>query len=457
MYKLSLLFEKLRSKEILPELNVDFKKADRFFLQLFFLHWIVAVTVSAYTYSTYLLGFLGGGLITSFVAYSYLFWKGSRRFRVIVALSLMAYSALYIQQNLGRIEYHFHIFVALSFLAIYKDLKPLSLASVIVLFHHAILNIAQEHGATFFGMPVMIFNYGCGWDIVFLHGFFVAMEWYIVGWIILHNSDSFIKEVTLKHESDRLNRRLEEAVVAETKKRLESEKLMMHQSKLAMMGEMIGAIAHQWRQPLNSLGIMIQDLLIAKKYGELDDEYLEKFKKDSMQTVQRMSKTIDDFRDFFKPGKEKKEFCIEDSIEKSYEILASQFKNKSIEVVFDTSGQKHFFVGYANEFEQVILNILANSKDAILAGENNGNGLIVIDVRHNDKTLLIEISDNGGGIDENLLDRIFEPYFTTKEQGKGTGVGLYMSREIVERHLGGRLSAYNKNGGAVFLIELEIG
>lgn len=221
----------------------------------------------------------------------------------------MAYSALYIQQNLGRIEYHFHVFVALSFLAIYKDLKPLSLASVIVLFHHAILNIAQEHGVTFFGMPVMIFNYGCGWDIVFLHGFFVAMEWYIVGWIILHNSDSFIKEVTLKHESDRLNRRLEEAVVAETKKRLESEKLMMHQSKLAMMGEMIGAIAHQWRQPLNSLGIMIQDLLIAKKYGELDDEYLEKFKKDSMQTVQRMSKTIDDFRDFFKPGKEKKSFA----------------------------------------------------------------------------------------------------------------------------------------------------
>jgi len=457
VYKLSLLFERLRSKEILPELNVDFKKADRFFLQLFLLHWILAVTVSAYAYSTYLLGFLGGGLITSFVAYSYLFWKGKTRFRIIVAVSLMAYSALFIQQNLGRIEYHFHVFVALSFLAIYKDLKPLSVASVIVLFHHAILNIAQEHGVAFFGMPVMIFNYGCGWDIVFLHGFFVAMEWYIVGWIILHNSESFIKEVTLKHESDRLNRSLEEAVAAETQKRVESEKLMMHQSKLAMMGEMIGAIAHQWRQPLNSLGIMIQDLLIAKKYGELDDEYLERFKKDSMQTVRRMSKTIDDFRDFFKPGKEKKEFCVEESIEKAYEILAAQFKNKSIEVLFNRAEEGHFFVGYTNEFEQVILNILANSKDAILAGKNSENGLIVIDVGYKDKILSIEISDNGGGIEESILDRIFEPYFTTKEQGKGTGIGLYMSKEIVERHLGGRLFAYNKNDGAAFVIELDIG
>lgn len=445
----------LFSSDTFPEQQVDFQKADLFFLILFFIHWILAVTISAYQYNTYIFGFLGGGAITLGVAVSYIFFRGELLYRVLVAVALMAYSALFIQQNLGRIEYHFHVFVALSFLALYKDIRPLSIASLVVMLHHAVLNVLQEQGVSIFGMPIMVFNYGCGWDIVLLHAFFVLLEWYIVGWIILHHSQSFKNEVFLKNESDILNRSLEQKVAEETKKRLESDKLLIYQSKMAMMGEMIGAIAHQWRQPLNAVGIIIQDIEDAYKHGELDDKYIKDAVSDSMRTLQFMSGTIDNFRNFFSPNSVKKEFYVEDAIELTIGIVITQFKNKNITLKYDPKG-RHLYFGYMNELEQVILNLLSNAKDAVLGNENRSAAEVAIDVQSSDGHIVIKVSDTGGGVPQELLERIFEPYFTTKEQGSGTGIGLYMSKEIIERHMHGKLYAYNGKDGAVFAVELPL-
>jgi len=250
-----------------------------------------------------------------------------------------------------------------------------------------------------------------------------------------------------------LNQNLQTLVLQETQKLLEQQKLLIQQSKMAMMGEMLSMIAHQWRQPLNSLGISIQDVEIAYKNGEIDDEYIAEFKSDSMSILMQMSKTIDDFRNFFRPQKDKVEFSIESSIEKALHIVKPALKDKGIYVDFCDDGE-HCVDGYYNEFEQVILILLSNAKDAIVqSGVENPYIKISVETL-DDSSVEIVISDNGGGVPDEIIDRIFEPYFTTKEQGKGTGIGLYMAKEIIERQMGGKLGVRNNEHGASFFMIL---
>jgi len=269
-------------------------------------------------------------------------------------------------------------------------------------------------------------------------------------------NQSAIQQEQLKiqaNELEELNKNLKALVETETNRRIEQEHMLLQQNKLAALGEMIGAIAHQWRQPLNSLGLSIQDISYAKQFNELDDNYIDKFQKDSMNTIKRLSSTIDDFRNFFKPNKEKKEFFIEDVIASTINIVEAQFKNNFIKIEFDKTPKYRFF-GFEGELGQVILNILSNAKDAINNSKNKDNGVVKISTTDNKSHVVIEISDNGGGIPPNVIERIFEPYYSTKEQGKGVGIGLYMSKEIVERHMNGTITAHNNDEGAVFRVEL---
>jgi len=251
-----------------------------------------------------------------------------------------------------------------------------------------------------------------------------------------------------------LNKNLASKVEEETFKRLEKEKMLLQQSKMAMMGEMIGAIAHQWRQPLNALGISIQDACTAYEYGELNDDYMKEFKSSNMSIIQRMSKTIDDFRNFFRPTKEKIDFSLEQAVSDTLNIVKPQLKNHYISVKFNRQTE-HIINGYQNELEQAILIIISNAQDALLQSGVK-EPLIDICIDESDsKKVLLQIQDNAGGVPKNIMDRIFEPYFTTKEQGKGTGIGLYMAKEIIERNMGGKLSVENVNDGARFTIELS--
>ena len=261
------------------------------------------------------------------------------------------------------------------------------------------------------------------------------------------------EDITAKKEVERFNDTLSLKVEQEVEKNLKKDKLLLEQSKLAAMGEMIGAIAHQWRQPLNTLAIKLQFIIDDYEDGLVDKKYLENHSDESMKLVNFMSKTIDDFRNFFNIDKVKTTFDIRTKILETTNILSSQLSNYDIAV--DVLGSNFEFFGHASEFQQVILNIVNNAKDALVEEEIE-NGIIKIDINSDKEFGYIRISDNAGGIETSVYERIFEPYFTTKEQGKGTGLGLYMSKMIIEDNMQGELSAKNNKDGAEFMIKFRI-
>jgi len=236
-------------------------------------------------------------------------------------------------------------------------------------------------------------------------------------------------------------------------KREEQQMLMAQQSRFASMGEMIGNISHQWRQPLNALGLILQKLALFQSRGMLDAKHLDASIEKGMNLINSMSATIDDFRDFFNPNKEKENFSVNASIAKAYTIVESAFDNASIEYRLETDSDIEIY-GYMNEFSQVMLNLLNNAKDA-LNEKNIASGHVVVRVKKYEDKIEVTVEDNAGGIPAEVADKIFDPYFTTKEEGKGTGIGLYMSKIIIEEHMDGRFDFYNTADGACFRIRLQ--
>ena len=256
-------------------------------------------------------------------------------------------------------------------------------------------------------------------------------------------------------EEKKLNCNLEQKVQIETSKQKEQEQLLIQQTRLAAMGEMIGNIAHQWRQPLNALGLVLQNLKFSYDMGELDEKMMDKSINKADMLTKNMSKTIDDFRNFFKPNKSKEKFGINENINKAIELVESTFEHHNIKLEKNFSSDELEFHGFPNEFSQVILNILTNAKDAIIENKIL-NPLVIVETKIENDNICISIKDNANGIDENIVNKIFEPYFTTKDEGKGTGIGLYMSKIIIENNMNGKIEVYNLEKGANFIIKLPI-
>ncbi|QKJ24538.1 CHASE domain-containing protein [Poseidonibacter lekithochrous] len=260
-------------------------------------------------------------------------------------------------------------------------------------------------------------------------------------------------DITSKKELEIFNINLSERIDYAVSENQKKDQLLLEQSKLAAMGEMIGAIAHQWRQPLNSLAIKIQFIEDDYEDDLLNEDYLNEFSTSSMKLIDFMSKTIDDFRNFFTIDKVKSEFDVKEKIEETINMLNAQLDNYEIKIIINN--KSFSVIGYVSEFQQVILNIINNAKDELVKKEIEKKN-IIIDIQNEDGFGTIKIQDNAGGIPRDILDRVFEPYFTTKEQGKGTGLGLYMSKMIIEENMKGKLSASNINDGAEFIIKMEI-
>ena len=240
----------------------------------------------------------------------------------------------------------------------------------------------------------------------------------------------------------------------------QKDELLYQQSKMAAMGEMIGNIAHQWRQPLSTISTASTGTKLQKEMNCLSDEDLFSALTSINNSAQYLSKTIDDFRDFFNPSNNKvTEFDISDAISKTLNLVKAQFVAKDIEIIQNIEEYK--INSIENELIQVLVNILNNARDALDVTENQRR-LIFINTYSKDNTLYLEIQDNAKGIPEDIIDRIFEPYFTTKHQSQGTGIGLYMSKEIIEKHLNGKILVSNKEyvfdgisyTGACFTIEI---
>lgn len=233
----------------------------------------------------------------------------------------------------------------------------------------------------------------------------------------------------------------------------QKDEMLLTQSKSAAMGEMISAIAHQWRQPLNTLSLYN---LALESNKNLSESALQEFRAKSNQVILQMSQTIDDFRDFFKPNKSKEKFYIKTSITKVLNLLEAQLNANNIQIS-NTIGSDICLVNFKSEFEQVIINLINNAKDALLKHQNNtAKKFITIQSQHKNDMLIIEVIDNGGGIDKEIIHKIFQPYFTTKFEAQGTGLGLYMSKMIIEKNMNGTIQAFNTKDGATFQLVFRV-
>ena len=226
----------------------------------------------------------------------------------------------------------------------------------------------------------------------------------------------------------------------EIKKTVEKDQQLIQQSKMAIMGEMIANIAHQWKQPLSLISMSNGLIQLNQENKEIGSkEQIEKSTNNIDNAVNHLSTTIDDFRDFFRPNKEKESFKIEKTLNKTCNLISSQFKNNNIEVIKELNDISVY--GYQNELLQVIINIFKNAKDELVKLEIEKR-LIFIDVQKDESNVTLKIKDNAGGIPEELIDKVFDSYFTTKDDNEGTGIGLYMSKQIIT-NMSGTLTVQN--------------
>lgn len=289
----------------------------------------------------------------------------------------------------------------------------------------------------------------------------------------LKDTENILKEKTLA--LNLMNNNLEGVVNEKLNEIRQKEVLLIQQSKMAAMGKMIESITHQWRQPLNIIGILIQDLKDSLEYNELDKTYINNTVKEAMAQVKFMSKTMNDFKNFFKPSLEKETFDLIRIAADVFSLLSHQLINNNINYKINCHVHNKSFnhysevipceatmiTSYKSYLFHVILNIINNSNDAIVKLRKNDEinrdkkGIINVDVYRNNGSLRMAISDNGGGIDDKIINRIFEPYFTTKNREIGAGIGLYMSKMIVEDALGGKIHASNIDNGTEISLELR--
>ena len=260
-------------------------------------------------------------------------------------------------------------------------------------------------------------------------------------------------------EGEARRRAMERALKEETLERLrvmeslhEKDQLLMQQSRLAAMGEMINNIAHQWRQPLNVVGLIVQELQLIHDQDGLSKKFFDEEVAKIMKVLMHMSQTIDDFRSFFRPDKKKEPFLASQVVTRTFSLIEGNFKNLQIGIDVKTADESEIY-GYPNEYSQVLLNILINARDAFCERSVENPQITINAFTQNGKSV-VTIADNAGGIPEGIIHKVFDPYFTTKGPDKGTGVGLYMSKAIIDKSMNGRLTVCNTDAGAEFRIEI---
>lgn len=255
-----------------------------------------------------------------------------------------------------------------------------------------------------------------------------------------------------RQELVELNDSLEERITQDLTDLRQKDQMLILQGRRAAMGEMIGNIAHQWRQPLNVLGLYIQELSVIYESPEFNKEFLENSVCKSMELIMHMSRTIDDFRNFFHEDKEKVTFSVHQEIGRTLSLIKESFLDLNVNIELLTDGNP-MVNGYPNEYTQVIMNILMNARDELVL-HNVDDAVISIRSFSESGSSIVTVTDNARGISNEIIDKLFDPYFTTKGPDKGTGIGLFMSKTIIEKNMGGRLTVRNTGSGAEFRIEV---
>ena len=430
---------------------------------------------------------IGNGLI---MLHPLLLYEGIRRFHdirrhwwgtplntavVMVGIFCMLYF-FYVSENIvARI-------IAVNLVAAFLFAR----ISIEPLFYARIRRYSMQWLLSLFLLPVIVLVFARAWYHIFSVSLFVSFSGALSQDTILRSIMFYgiIAELAIAYSylsltSDRVDRELrqseelyrnlssslQEQIETETRLRVAQERKLANHSRRAAMGEMISAIAHQWRQPLATLGIIIQRTHAVGTMQGLTTQNLDEFKQSAMRQVHYMSDTIEEFRGFYRPEKQKMLFsplsCISDSVR----LFDPQFAENSIKVTLICHESDNKLVnGFPNEFRQVMLNLLGNARDAIVESRATGGepieGRISVQVSVSgsgeDNFMRIDISDNGCGIPADIAAQIFAPYFTTKEEYGGTGIGLYMCRMIMEDSLGGHISLLENTTGTIFRIGLPL-
>ena len=289
---------------------------------------------------------------------------------------------------------------------------------------------------------------------------FILLILFILGYYFIKISKKELNEIlSLKKrlditieektkELERLNNSLEQRVKEEIEKNRQKEQFILRQSKLAQMGEMLSMIAHQWRQPLSAIAATSSAIYIKASSQKLDMEKAKELSKKILDYTQHLSSTISDFRNFFQSNKNKESVSLKTIVQEALNIIEASLENRNIKINTKYHSDKEI-VTYKNELKQVVLNIVKNAEDALIEKKIK-DPIINIEVFES----IITIEDNARGVPLDIIDKIFEPYFSTKTQKDGTGLGLYMSKIIVEEHCKGKLTVENTDTGALFRIEL---
>jgi len=257
----------------------------------------------------------------------------------------------------------------------------------------------------------------------------------------LHNEQETTVQKKTKQLKD-LNHSLEQRILQVVKNNRKKDIIMFQQARFASLGEMLNNIAHQWRQPLGSISMIIQSFQTKNSLGKLNNKYIEEKTEDALLLANNMSNTLDDFKNYFLPDKTKEDFFVIDCIKHSFELSKYILEKEQIkfEIICKEGIKTHNFY---NELSHVFLNLIANSKDALCTNVSKNDRIIKIIVQEYKENIHINFIDNGGGIPQDVAPKIFEPYYTTKYKSAGTGIGLYMSKQMVEKHMDGSIIQKN--------------
>jgi len=273
-----------------------------------------------------------------------------------------------------------------------------------------------------------------------------------LSYLLSRPTESMFKALSRQQdELQELTHTLERRVAEKTEENSRKDRMLIHQARLAELGEMIGNIAHQWRHPLTRLSLLLQNLKALNKKGRLTQEKMQTMLEQANEQIFFMSDTIDNFKDFYRQDEQKRAFTIEEAYTKVVEMVGHNLKHNNISISFHAEKEITIY-GNRNALSQVLLNLIINARDALLT-HRPSDPEITITASLQSEDAILKVSDNAGGIPDKLIERIFEPYFSTKGD-KGTGIGLYMVRTIIQEKFDGNVSAYNDTYGAVFVIEI---